>query len=171
MIVMHLDPIKGDCKIDGYPNWITLDDCSVEISRDPKESSQTGTQDLQLGMPECAPISMKKTVDKASIYLKKMAIGGGALGKDSKCNIVWLASGLGQGDQQKFDKYMEIELTRPILKKYSVDSSGNDRATENIELMYSKILMTYFERNAADGSTTKHGPQGWDLVTGKPATS
>ena len=171
MIIMQLDPIKGDCKIDGYPNWITLDDCTLEIVREPKESSQAGTQDLHLGMPECTAIQMKKTVDKASVYMQKMAIGGGALGKDSKCQIVWLESGLGQADKQQFDKYMEIELTRPILKKYAIDSSGNDRATENIELIYSKILMTYFERNAVDGQKINHGPHGWDLVSGKPCTS
>ena len=171
MIVMNLDPIKGDCKIDGYADWITLDDCSVEIAREPKESGHTGTTDLLLGMPDCGPVSLKKTCDKASIYLQKMAIGGGALGKDSKCQIVWLESGIGHGDEQKFNKYMELELTRPILKKYAVDASGNDRAVEAIELIYSKILMTYYERNPNDGSQIKHGPQGWDLVSGKPCNS
>lgn len=171
MIVMNLEPIKGDCKIQGYEDWITLDDCNFEISRDPKESGQTGTQDLHLGMPVCEALELKKTADRATVYLKKLAIGGGALGSNGKCRIAWLTSGLGEADKHPFDKYMEIELTRPILKKYSLESSGNDRPTESLSLMYSKILTTYYERDPKTGAQKKHGPQGWDLVTGKAATS
>lgn len=168
MIIMQLDPIDGDCGVSGYTNWITLDDCSFELAREPKESNQTGTQDLQLGMPECGPVNMKKTVDKASVYLMQLGIGGGALGKDSKCTIVWLQTGMGENNKAKFDKYMEVELTRPVLKKYSIDASGNDRATENIELMYSKISMKYFQRDPKTGAPNQIGPKGWDLVSGEP---
>ncbi len=168
MIIMNLEPIKGDCQIKGFTDWITLDDCSVEIAREPKESSKTGTQDLQLGMPECGAVSIKKAADKASVYLQKMAIGGGAIGKDCKCRIVWLESGLGKADTANFDQYMEMELTRPVIKSYSLESSGDERPMESIELIYAKIKMSYFERHPDDGKTTKHGPHGWDLVTGTP---
>jgi type VI protein secretion system component Hcp len=162
MIVMKLEKIKGDCQLEGYTDWITLDDVSWDIAREPKESFNKGaTTDLNFGIAEAAPVSVKKAMDVSSCDLMKMATGGGII--PGKCEIHFIHSG---ADSQKYSKFLEIELERPVVKKWSIDGSGDERPTENIELLYNKITMAYTSLDAK-GVTKTNSKVGWDLVSGK----
>lgn len=161
MIVMKLDPIKGDCQLAGYKEWITLDDVSWDIAREPKESGKGMTADLNFGIAEAAPVSVKKSMDVASCDLMRMATGGGV--SPAKCEIHFIESG---ADKDAYKPFLEIELERPVVKKWSIDGSGDERPSENIELMYNKIEMTYTALDAK-GTPKKGSKKGWDLVEGK----
>lgn len=163
MIVMKLEPIKGDCKLEGYTDWITLDDVSWEISREPKESGKGMTTDLNFGIAEAAPVNVKKAMDVASCDLMKMATGGGV--SPATCEIKFIESGQSAGHGKEYKPFLEIKLERPVVKKWSIDGSGDERPSENIELMYNKITMQYTSVNAK-GSPTKSSEKGWDLVKG-----
>lgn len=166
MIVMKLEPIKGDCQLEGkYKHWITLDDCSWEISREPKESGKGMTADLNFGIAEAAPVNVKKAFDVASCDLMKMATGGGV--SPDACEIHFIESGQTSGHGTEYSPFLEIKLERPVVKKWSIDASGDERPSENIELMYNKIVMVYTSLDAK-GSATKSSEKGWDLVGGKP---
>lgn len=163
MIIMKLDNIAGDCQLEGYKDFITLDDVSWEISREPKESFGKGaTVDLNFGIAEAAAINVKKSMDITSVDLMKMATGEGV--KCPKCEIKFVQSGV----DNTYKPFLEIVLERPVVKKWSIDGSGDERPTENIELLYNKIEMTYYWYSA-DGKAAvkKYGPKGWDLVAGK----
>lgn len=164
MIVMKLDPIKGDCKIEGYPNYITLDDVSWDINREPKESGKGATQDLNFGIAEAGAVNLTKTMDIASVDLMRMATGGGA--SPSQCLIEFIQSGVGGADSGKYVPYLQITLKRPVVKKWGINASGDDRPTESIEIMYNSIEMKYMSTDDK-GKQQTFGPKGWDLVAGK----
>jgi type VI protein secretion system component Hcp len=166
MIIMKLDPIKGDCQLEGYTDFITLDDVSWEINRDPKESfNRGGTVDLNFGIPEAGAINVKKAMDISSVDLMVMATGEGV--KSNICKILFVQSGVDQKNA-KYLPFLEIELERPVVKKWSIDGSGDERPTENIELLYNKIKMAYTWYSADGKASAKtYGPKGWDLVGGK----
>ncbi len=164
MIVMKLEPIKGDCLLSGYASWITLDDVSWEISREPKESGKGVTADLNFGIAEAAPVNIKKAMDVASCDLMKMATGGGI--SPATCEIHFIESGKSTGHGDKYLPFLEIKLERPVVKKWSIDGSGDERPSENIELMYNKIEMEYTSIDAK-GNPIKSGKKGWDLAKGE----
>lgn len=164
MIVMQLQPVKGDCLLAGYENWITLDDVSWEISREPKESGKGMTADLNFGIAEAAPVNVKKALDVASCDLMKMATGGGI--SPATCKIHFIESGKTTGHGNKYEPFFEIDLERPVVKKWSIDGSGDERPSENIELMYNKIEMQYTSIDAK-GAPIKSGKKGWDLSKGE----
>ncbi|MBI4696813.1 MAG: type VI secretion system tube protein Hcp [Gammaproteobacteria bacterium] len=164
MIVMKLDPIKGDCKLEGYADYITLDDVSWDINREPKESAKGATQDLNFGVAEAGAVNLTKTIDMASVDLMRMATGGGA--SPSQCLIEFIQSGVGGADSGKYKAYLQITLKRPVVKKWGINGSGDDRPSETLEIMYNSIEMKYMSTDDK-GKQTTFGPKGWDLVLGK----
>ena len=163
MIVMKLDPIKGDCKLSGFEDYITLDDVSWDINREPKESAKGATQDLNFGIPEAGAVNVTKSMDIASVDLMKMATGGCA--SPAQCVIKFIQSGVGGASSSTYTTYLEITLKRPVVKKWGINGSGDERPTETVEVMYNSIEMKYSATDAA-GAQTHYGPKGWDLVGG-----
>jgi type VI secretion system secreted protein Hcp len=164
MIVMKLDPIKGDCQLEGYPDYITLDDVSWDINREPKESAKGATQDLNFGVPEAGAVNVTKQMDISSVDLMKMATGGGA--SPSQCVIKFIQSGVGGASSSEYKSYLEITLKRPVVKKWGINGSGDERPSETLEIMYNSIEMKYTSIDDK-GGTKDYGPKGWDLVKGK----
>ena len=164
MIVMKLDPIVGDCKLSGFENYITLDDVSWDINREPKESAKGATQDLNFGIPEAGAVNVTKSMDIASVDLMKMATGGGA--SPAQCVIKFIQSGVGGATSSTYTTYLEITLKRPVVKKWGINGSGDERPTETLEVMYNSIEMKYSSTDEK-GATKAYGPKGWDLVAGK----
>ncbi len=163
MIVMKLDPIKGDCKLTGFTDYITLDDVSWDINREPKESGKGVTQDLNFGIPEAGSVNVTKSMDMSSVDLMQMATGGGA--SPAECVIKFIQSGMGS-NATEYKTYLEISLKRPVVKKWGINGSGDERPTETVEIMYNSIKMKYTSTDDK-GSPTDFGPKGWDLVAGK----
>lgn len=164
MIVMKITNIDGDCQFEGYEKWITIDDVSWDISREPKESGKGATIDLNFGIAEAGAVNVTKQMDVSSIYLMQLATGGGVQGEI--CEIKFIESGAG-GAKAKYTPYLEIELVRPVIKKWGINASGDERPTETVEIMYNAIKMKY-TWYAPDHKATPHGPKGWDLIKGKP---
>jgi type VI protein secretion system component Hcp len=165
MIVMKISGIDGDCQLEKFEKWITLDDVSWEITREPKESAKGIAADLNFGIPEAGAVTVKKALDCSSVYLMKMATGGGATA--ASCKIAFIESGIGEGAKaEKYEPFFEIELERPVIKKWSIDGSGDDRPSEDIEIMYNWIKMTY-QAVTPKGTKQPHGPKGWNLLLGK----
>ncbi|MGB0126058.1 MAG: type VI secretion system tube protein Hcp, partial [Rhodocyclaceae bacterium] len=96
--------------------------------------------------------------------LMVMATGEGV--KSNLCEIKFVQSGVDE-KSKKYLPFLEISLERPVVKKWSIDGSGDERPTENIELLYNKIRMKYTWYSADGKASTKtYGPKGWDLVGG-----
>lgn len=161
MILMKLDTIEGDCQIQGYEKWIVVDSLSWEIQREEKESGKAGTTDVNLGVADLPAITVAKSMDNASIYLMQNAIAGGAFANPCEIHLVETA-----GVDQKLHPYLSFKLNRPIIKSWSIDASDDDRPSENVSIMYNKIVMEYWQ--TPDGKAfTSVGKRGWDTVTNK----
>jgi type VI protein secretion system component Hcp len=164
MIVMKFSPINGDCQLADYTNWITIDDVSWDINREPKESSKGATTDLHFGVAEAGAVNVTKQMDISSVYLMKEATGGGT--SPDKCEIHFISSGLDASKKDQYSTFLIIELERPVIKKWGINASGDDRPSESIEIMYNTIKMKYTWFSGGS-KKSEAGPAGWDLVGGK----
>jgi type VI secretion system secreted protein Hcp len=159
MILLKLDGVDGDSKIEKYDKWIACTSVSWNIERTFSESAKAGTQDVNLGVADIPPISINKTFDAASVYLMQNAISGAALGKEAK--IHFLTTG---GD--KTNLYLEFKLFNPIIASWSISGDEDERPTEEVSIWYWKIWMQYY--TSKDGKTyTTAGARGWDRTENK----
>ncbi|MGE0384763.1 MAG: Hcp family type VI secretion system effector [Gammaproteobacteria bacterium] len=159
MILLKIKEVPGDSKMKGYEDWITVSSISWNCTREPKESAKAGTSDIFLGTPELAPVSVTKSMDRASINLLKMALSGKASEEVAKFAFL-------QTMGEKYEQFLEIRLSRCLVKSWSISGSEDERPEETIEFMYNKIWMEYSQ--LVEGKTpTKAGNAGWDQVVGQ----
>jgi type VI protein secretion system component Hcp len=85
MILLHMDKCPGDSQIEGHPNWIACSSVSWNVERTFTESAKAGTLDVNVGVADIPPISVNKTLDKASIYLMAAGIAGGSRAGRPNC--------------------------------------------------------------------------------------
>ncbi len=160
MILLKLDGIDGDCSIADWIGYITLSSVSWEITREFAESGKMGTQDVNVGMADLPPISIGKSMDKASVYLMQNSISGSSLGT---AEIKFIAQ---SGTEGSGNVFLEFKLDNAIVASWSIDGSEDDRPTENCTLWYHKIWMQYFTSKDGKNYETA-GSRGWDRITNK----
>lgn len=160
MILLKLKGIDGDCEIEKYKKYITLSSVSWEITREMADSAKMGTKDINVGMADLPPISIEKSMDKASILLMQNAIAGSSLGT---AEIKFIAQ---SGTDGAGEVFLEFKLDNAIVSSWSISGSEDDRPTETATLWYHKIWMQYF--STEDGKTyEKAGDRGWDRIANK----
>lgn len=155
MILLKFEKeIKGDSKVDGHDNWITIDSCQLGVGRS-ISASGTGT-DRDTSNPSFSEVTMTKSTDISSGDLFFQAICGKSLGE---ATIEFIQTA---GDN--LQTYLTVKLSDAIVSTYSM-SSGGERPNESIALNYTKISYKY---NQFSGNDVKEGkPKNWNLMTNK----
>lgn len=152
MILLKLDPIKGDSKVDGHDGWITCDSLQLGVGRS-ITTSGTGA-DRDTSNPSFSEVTITKSTDKASSDLFMAAICGKSEGK---AEIEFIQTG---GTAAKPQVYLKYVLEGALVSSFSL-SSGGERPVESISINFTKISMQY---NAFSGDTVTTGDEKkWDL--------
>ena len=160
MILLKLDGINGDCSMPDWKDYITLTSVSWEITREFAESAKMGTKDINVGTADLPPITMGKSMDKASVFLMQNAISGSSLGTaEIKFNAQSGTAGAGE-------VFLEFKLDNAIIASWSIDGSEDDRPSENVTIWYHKIWMQYYTTEDGKSYTTA-GSRGWDRIENK----
>lgn len=155
MILLKFEKeIKGDSKVDGHADWITLDSCQFGVGR--SISSSGGGSDRDTSNPSFSEMTMTKSTDIASGDLFYQAINGKSLGEATVEFI--------QTSGDKLQTYLIIKMSDAIVSSYSM-SSGGERPSESFALNYTKINYKY---NQFSGDKVKEGKEKkWDLMQNK----
>src|SRR5262245_18437574 len=88
MILLKLDGVDGDSNIPKYEKWMSGTSVSWNVKRQCSESTEAGTQAVNLGIAEIPPISLNKTFDAASVDMLQAAVRGGAPGTEAKIHFL-----------------------------------------------------------------------------------
>jgi type VI secretion system secreted protein Hcp len=149
------DAIKGEAKIAGHMDWITVDSFQLGVGR---SITQTGSgSDRDPSNPSFSEATFSRSTDKASPDLFKQAVHGQSLGL---ATIHFLQTAAGD----KTQVYLEYILGEPIISSYSI-SSGGERPTESFALNFVKISKKY---TAFSGAKVGDQPEfKWDLAMNK----
>lgn len=160
MILLKLDKVPGDCEIEAYAEYLTVNSVSWEITREFTDSAKMGTKDINVGMADMPPITVGKSMDVGSVHLMQNAISGSSLGT---AEIKFIAQ---SGLKNEGEVFLEFKLDNAIVASWSIDGSEDDRPTENVTIWYHKVWMQYFATD--DGETyTPAGNRGWDRTKNK----
>lgn len=147
--------IKGDSKVEGHDDWITIETLSLNVHRDITASGK-GT-DRDTSNPHISEMILTKSSDMASSDLFSQACGGKSLGE---AEIHFIQTG---GDKSQV--FLKYKLTDAIVSSYSI-SSGGERPVETIGLNYTQIK-TQYDQFSGDKVATG-SEKGWDLMVNKP---
>jgi type VI protein secretion system component Hcp len=175
MIVMSIKEIKGDCKIEGYQNWITVESFGFGTERKIEAAKQGGGRDLETGKGDSQEFTIGKSADIATVDLMYSAIMHRATGQQAAPFTVDIAfiepRGAGTQDQKGTVKaYLKIRFGKALLKSWSISGDSGKRATESLTFWYNQVAMAY-DAPSADGKAYQtYGPRGWDQLEGKDWT-
>lgn len=176
MIVMKIGgkkgPVKGDCDVPGFIDWITLESFEFGTNRDVKADDNGGGRDIETGSGEVSDVSISKSVDVATVELMYMALeqrsakDGGSGPEPLTVDVAFLApSATRDGKKSELAPYLKLRFGKALIKSWSIDcTSGageHGRPDESLTLWYNQVAIVY--RSTPDGATYKiHGPRGWD---------
>ena len=151
--------VKGDVKLQGYQNWITIESYSHGVDRDLGQTGEkAGTKDINLGVGELKEISVLKSLDSSSAQLAQHSVDGNSLGtvEIHRCD----AGGKGMLCS------LEVKIDRAFVKSWSISGDADDRPTEKVSLVYNKFGMTSY---SFDGKLNKEtGKTSWDVTKNTP---
>ena len=169
MILVRIDRIKGDVRIEGYKDWFIADSIDFGVGRK-VEVVDTSGKDIEEGKVEEQELSISKSVDVASVYLMHAAMKGRTEVASSRPVSVdiHLAQIMqsNASSSRSVQAYLKIRIENAIITNWDIEASGDERPSESIKLWFNRAAMKY--RASADGKVFEtHGPLGWDQQENK----
>lgn len=168
MILVRIDRIKGDVKIDGYKDWFIAESIDFGVGRK-MESVDTAGKDLEEGRAEEQELSISKTIDAATVYLMHSAMKGRtevATARPVSIDIHLVQNMRDDTSKKSVQAYLKIRIENAIITDWDLEASGDERPTENLKIWFNRAAMRY--RASADGKVFEtHGPLGWDQQENK----
>jgi type VI protein secretion system component Hcp len=152
--VMCAESIPGPGVGSEFVDCSQLTALGLAIDRDFQMGGDPGTEPINIGVGELRPIVIRKGVDIASVDLFKFALNGNSIGE------VELFALQKRRGWPSLLTTLEVKLDRVFVKSMSFDEK---RLMENVELVFTKIQLTFFER---DRSGDLLGSQVfcWDVI-------
>ena len=156
-IILKLDGVKGECKIDQHKEQIDVLSWSWGCS-------QSGTTHVGggggSGKVAVQDIHVTKYLDASSSTLFRFSCNGKHVAKGT---LLVRKAGENPVD------YLQIDMDEIIITSVTMGGSGSeDRLTENISLNFSKFKFEYFTQEDT-GSKGKSAPLTWDIAANKAA--
>jgi type VI protein secretion system component Hcp len=175
MILMHLKEIKGDSKIPGYIDWITLTSFSFGAQQKIEQAKRGGGNDLETGKTgaDSQEFSVDKSADIATVDLMYASIKHRASGQASAPFMVDIAfieprhNWDDKSDKSAIKAYMKLRFGKALIKQWSLNGSNTNRATESLTFWYNQVAIAYDAPTADGKSYQTYGPRGWDQLEGK----
>lgn len=163
MILVRIDGVPGDCKIEKFEEYFTAESFGFGVERELAESGKAGTADINIGVGELQECTISKSMDSASAALAKKAISGSSCGT---ADIKFVEAITIKGDSYNI-VYLQYKLDNVFIKSWSTSGDSDDRPTEDVAIWYNKIAFCYF--TTTDGMEFKFaGDCRWDQVKAKP---
>ncbi len=157
-IYIEYEGIKGNVTAAGYKNHIEVSSLAFGVLRG--ISMEAGNMsNREATCPSLSQITLKKTVDSSTVSLFKESLAGSA-GK--KVTIKFVHTGF-----DSLIEFMSYTLDDCLIRGYSVKINDQEEPQEVLSLSFSKILLSYIGRDAANKSGAPIRV-GYDLSTAKP---
>jgi len=158
-IYMNYDGIPGSVTAAGHEKWIELHSAQMGVNRH-VTSAQGRDENREASIPSISEIVITKDLDAASTNLFRAALYGE--GKTVKIDFC-------KTDKDKFEPYLQLELTNTLVSSFSQSGSGGDthsRPMESVSLNFTKIQYNTIGMDNAN-KTGKPDRAAWDLGKGK----
>ena len=156
-ILLKLDGVKGESKIDGHKEEIDVLSWSWGASQSGTTHTGGGGGSGKVAVQD---VHITKYLDAASSTLMRFCCNGKHVAKGT---LVVRKAG------EKPVDYLKIDMEEIIITSLTTGGSGGeDRLTENISLNFAKFKFEYFTQEDT-GSKGKSAPLSWDIAANKAA--
>jgi type VI protein secretion system component Hcp len=153
--VLCIDNVAGPGVGMDFKGCIEVLALGLSVEREIKSASEkAGVEDLNIGVGELAPVSIRKLSDGVSPLLFSYAVNGNSMG-----NAQLFVREQRPGWPTLLTT-MEVKLARSFVRSLRLDSADG---VESVDLYFNKIQLTSFERDA-NGSVSFSSQQCWDTV-------
>lgn len=136
--VMCVESIPGPGVGSDFEGCSRLTALGLAVDREFEMGGFDGTTPINIGVGELRPIVISKSTDVASVDLFKFAVNGNSIGE-----VELLAQQKRKGWRRLLTT-LEVKLDRAFVKSMSFDE---EQLQENVELVFTKIQVTVFERD------------------------
>ncbi len=157
-IYLDYEGIKGNVTAEGYQEHIEIRSFGYKITR--KISMETGhLANRESSCPQIGKVTLLKDSDSSTVGLFKESLVS-SVGKTAIIRFVRTGT-------DQVEEYMDCTLENCLVSRYAMAGSCYTNSAEVILLSFSKIIMSYKGRNAANqsGSPLRVG---YDLTTATP---
>lgn len=155
---LKIDNIPGESTDVKHKDWIEIESfdlCAIQ----PISSVVSSAGGASTGRVEHKDFVVRKLIDRATPKLFEACNNG----KHIK-EITFELCRAG-GDKQK---YLEVKMEQVLISKFNPSSwKGADFPSEEVQLNYGKIKITYIHQKRTDGIASGNVASGWDLTTNK----
>ena len=153
--VLCIDNVSGPGVGTEFPGCIQVLALGLSVGREIASSSEKGgTEDINIGIGQLSPVSIRKPSDGVSPLLFSYAVNGNSMG-DAQLFVLEQRPGW-----PEFLTTMEVKLARSFVRSLRLDPA--DRV-ESVDLYFNKIQLTSFERDTA-GNLIFSSERCWDTV-------
>jgi type VI protein secretion system component Hcp len=159
--VMCVELIPGPGVGSEFEECSRLTALGLAVDREDEMGEAGGTELINIGIGELRPVVVRKSTDVASVDLFKFAINGNSIGE-----VELFAQEKRRGWRSLLTT-LEVKLGRTFVKSMSFDE---EQLEENVELLFTKIQVTVFERDDS-GDIVGLRVFCWDTVTNIPGCS
>lgn len=164
MILIKIDGIQGDCKIEKFDGYFTAESFGFGVERELADSAKGGTADVNIGIGELQECTISKSMDSASAYLARKAISGSSC---KTAEIKFVEAITDDKNVRHNVVYLNFKLDNVFVKSWSMSGDADDRPSEEVALWYNKIGFVYFPSEDGFSFPVAHDCK-WDQVKSKP---
>ena len=159
-IFLKCDAVPGTSTVKGREDWIPILGMSESIERESTGGPKGGTEDINIGVGEFAPVSLLKRYDASSNVLRRFAVNGNAI---ARCEIDVESGGLESGGSGF--RY-SVVLHRSFVSGFSSSAESDGQLLELLTIRFNQI--EWSGSGFDGGNETRHSMGGWDLVKNLP---
>ncbi len=157
-IYLDYEGIKGSVTAKGYQGHIEIQSFGYKVAR--KISMEAGhLSNRESSRPKISEVTLLKYFDSSSVGLFKESLAG-SIGKTVVIKFVHTGA-------DQVQEYMNCTLENCLVSHYAITASIYAQPSEVILLSFSKIIMSYKSRDAANKSASPLCA-GYDLTTAAP---
>ncbi len=164
MILVHIEGIRGDCKVARYKDYFFAENISFGVGRRVEVMKKGGGRDLETGKGEPQELTIDKSIDTASIDLmycsmKDRSDSGAPKLLTVKIDFVQTAD---MNTEKGMNSFFKIRLGEALIKSWSVSGDTDGRPQESVVVAFNQAAAVY--KASSDGFKTfqTFGPKGWD---------
>lgn len=155
---LKIGDIKGESTDERHKQWVEIFGVNFGVTQ-PRASTVSTAGGHTNGKAELSEVSFTKLADVASPILFQHC----AMGKTIPTAVIEFMRADGEG---KPINYFKIELDNVMISSFQPNSGEGGILTEQVNLAYSKIKVSYTQQKIAGGASGNTSG-GWDCATNK----
>ena len=159
--LMKISKADGECKLDGFANWIEIQSWDWEVE---SETSWTKGGGASVGKPNPGKMNWEHYFDKSSPVILRYIFSGAMFDTvDLK-----MFKGTGKATHTgATNQFFHMAMEGVFITKVNQSATEEGNVLQKVEMVFKKVTINYKPQDDSKGSTGAPIPVSWDIPGGK----